>query len=97
VSDCDGHAIIRIAAGHTSLRYRFGLKTADFLICGRCGVYVAAVIDIEGQRYSVLNLNAFEDSHSELSGQPMSYEGESAEDRNDRRRRVWTPTQILTS
>jgi hypothetical protein len=97
VSDPDGHATIRSAAGRDPLRYRFGLKTADFLICSRCGVYVAAVIDIEGQSYSVLNLNTFEDSHSEIPGQPMSYEGESAEDRTERRRRVWTPTQILTS
>src|SRR5688500_12152117 len=61
VSDTDGRAIIRIAAGQEPLRYRFGKKTADFLICPKCGVYVGAVIDVEGTTYAVLNLNTFDD------------------------------------
>jgi hypothetical protein len=31
-------------AGSKLLRYRFGLKTADFLVCENCGIYMAAVI-----------------------------------------------------
>jgi hypothetical protein len=42
VSDADG--ALRIDADPAALvRYRFGLKTADFLICARCGVYVGAI------------------------------------------------------
>src|SRR5688572_20768408 len=54
VSDPDGRAIIKV---RTPLRYRFGRKTADFLICGECGVYVVAVTVIDGACYAVLNLN----------------------------------------
>lgn len=97
VSDADGLASIHITAGHEPLRYRFGLKTADFLICSVCGVYVAAVIAIEGQTYSVLNLNAFDNPHADIAAVPMSYEGEGIADRTERRRRVWTPTKVLVA
>jgi hypothetical protein len=97
VSDADGQASIHTASGHQPLRYRFGLKTADFLICSACGVYVAAVIDIGEQTYSVLNLNAFDDPHLDIEAVSMSYEGESVTDRTERRRRVWTPTAVVVS
>ena len=31
-----------LALGPDTIRYRFGSRTTDFLICGRCGVYVGA-------------------------------------------------------
>jgi hypothetical protein len=97
VSDADGRAIIRLESDGAALRYRFGLATADFLICGTCGVYVAAVIDIENKCYSVLSLNAFADPHLDIDATPMSYDGETVGSRAERRQRVWTPTEVLTS
>ena len=88
---------VRKSGDREPIRYRFGLTTADFLICRTCGVYVAAIIDIEGQNYSVLNLNAFEHPHTDVEAVSTSYGGESVTDRTERRRRVWTPTQILDS
>ena len=32
-------------------KYRFGLFTADFLLCRKCGVYIGAVIEVDGDRY----------------------------------------------
>src|SRR5436190_940430 len=32
-------------------RYRFGLKTADFLLCMRCGVYNGATIETPDGRF----------------------------------------------
>ena len=95
VSDADGRAVIRHMATRPAQRYRFGLKTADFFICPTCGVYVAAVIEVEGKWYSVLNLNAFDDFHADIEAEPMCYDGESVADRTARRCRVWTPTQVL--
>ena len=85
---------VRHAKDHAPLAYRFGLKTADFLICPTCGVYIGAVIEIGGNRYSVVNLNIFETVEIASAVTPMSYEAESIEERVGRRERVWTPTRF---
>lgn len=72
--------------------YRFGGRTADFLICGRCGVYIGARMQHEGRPYGIVNLHA-------LAPQPvglppataMSYDGESTAARRERRLARWTP------
>ena len=94
VSDPDGSVILTIGEGVQ--RYRFGRKLADFLICGRCGIYVGAIAEIDGGTFAILNLNAFDDPRPELAGAPFSYDGESAEQRNARRRQRWTPARIET-
>ena len=93
VSDPDGSAVI--ALGREAIRYRFGTGSADFLICGRCGVYVGVVQDIDGQLYAVLNLTAFDDPHEHVPDEPMRYDGETPDDRAARRRARWTPAQIV--
>ena len=95
VSDPEGKVTITLA-GEVQ-RYRFGKKLADFLICARCGIYLGAVAELDGETYAVLNLNAFDDPHLELSGVPFSYDGESAEERNARRRQRWTPARIVSA
>ena len=75
-------------------RYRFGLGITDFLLCPKCGCYVAAVMAEEGGWRSTLNLNCFDDPHSELSAEPMTYDGEDSGDRIARRLARWTPTRV---
>ena len=94
ISDPDGRTIISYTGQPAPLAYRFGLKTAEFLICPTCGVYIGAVIDVAGRLYSVVNLNIFEISDAAPAATPMSYDAESTEDRIGRRERVWTPTRI---
>ncbi len=73
-------------------RYRFGQKTADFVFCGRCGGYLGAVTEEEGQALVVINLRALDPQPEGLpTAQPMSYEGETTGDRNTRRSGRWTP------
>jgi hypothetical protein len=43
LSDPAGRVEIEAEAGALN-RYRFGLGTADYFLCARCGVYVAAVM-----------------------------------------------------
>lgn len=75
-------------------RYRFGQKTADFLFCGRCGGYLGAVTEEDGQVLMVLNLRALDPQPEGLpAGEPMSYEGESKGDRGARRSARWTPVR----
>lgn len=73
-------------------RYRFGHRTADFVFCGRCGGYLGAITEEGGRRLAVLNIRALDPLPAVLPPeQPMSYEGESAGDRNVRRGKRWTP------
>jgi hypothetical protein len=73
-------------------RYRFGLRTADFLVCRNCGVYVGASISTGSGRFAIINLRALRDAPIDLAdAQPVSYEAESVGDRMARREARWTP------
>jgi len=84
-----------LAFGPATLRYRFGTQTTDYLICGRCGVYVGAIAEVDGRLLATLNLNVFDEPHLDLAAEPVSYEGETAEQKAERRRRKWTPARIV--
>jgi hypothetical protein len=78
-------------AAHVS-RYRFAQRTADFLICNVCGVYIAATIDTASGRFAVVNVNALKPCPDPLGTlQPVSYDGETPEQRLQRRAQRWTP------
>lgn len=92
VTDPAGRVRIGVADPALLARYRFGLGTADFLLCRRCGVYLGAV-HAEGDRsWATINVNTF---HSTAglgeATEPVSYDGESADERRARRRARWTP------
>ena len=77
------------------VRYRFGHKTADFLVCPTCGTYVAA--HMEGPRGPVGVLNVVGLAISELTDEPATFsslEGESVGDRIQRRLSRWTPMNL---
>jgi len=89
--DRDGR--VRVVAEASALvRYRFALGTADFLLCARCGVYVACVID---DAFATVNTRAL-DGGERLSGtpRPTDWSAENAEERRARRRATWTPATI---
>lgn len=92
VTDPEGSAVLTL--GPATLRYRFASKVTDFLICGRCGVYVGALAEIDETDYVTLNLNAFDDPRFDLPAEPVSYDGEGAAAKADRRRARWTPAQL---
>jgi len=95
VSDPHGWVTVVVADESRTTRYRFGLATADFLICRTCGVYVGAVMEHQGRCYCALNVNALEgEAFQGRAARPVDYEGESAESRIERRTRVWTPCSI---
>jgi len=75
------------------IRYRFALKTADFLVCRHCGVYIAAVMG-EGARIcstiNVVGLQMME--FLDIEEAPMEYGAESTDERVERRYKKWTPT-----
>jgi hypothetical protein len=95
-SDPEGRARITVGDPARLIRYRFAQATADFLVCGSCGVYVAAVLSDPGAAFAVLNVNAF-DEQERFSGEgrPVDYEGEDIEARRARRRERWTPVEVV--
>ena len=80
--------------GPEILRYRFATRSADYLLCGRCGVYLGALAEIGGAPRVTLNLNAFDDPRLGIEPRPVSYDGETAEAKAERRRLRWTPARL---
>ena len=73
-------------------RYRFALRTADFLTCKECGTLVAAVLLSRRGAHSMINVNSLHEIPKRLpAGKPVKFNGESAEERRARRARSWTP------
>ena len=72
--------------------YRFGGKTADFLICSDCGVYIGARTKAEGKPFGIINARALKSALSQL-GEPqrMEYGNETSAERMARRAKRWTP------
>lgn len=76
-------------------RYRFGLKTADFMVCARCGAYVGARIETERGAYGIINTRTLSPMPAELPAPaPMSYDGEDVSGRAQRREARWTPCVV---
>ena len=92
VADPAGLLVVRVRGAEQLSRYRFGLRTADFLVCRTCGVYVAAVCEVDGRTYGTLNANVL-DARASLTAAPVrvDYDGETAAQRTARRARAWTP------
>jgi hypothetical protein len=92
-SDPEGRLTLTTAKPLT--RYRFGHKTADFLICPD-GAYVAT--HMESERGSIGVINVVGLNIHELKNLPVtltSLEGESVEERLARRASRWTPMSLV--
>lgn len=77
-------------------RYRFALKTADFLLCRNCGIYIGAVIEIGGNRYGIINTHALQNAPDDIAEVgAISYDGEDVAGRVSRREERWTPVLEL--
>ncbi len=94
VTDPAGRVTIAVRDPERLSRYRFGLGTADFFICGRCGVYVGAVLEADGRAWATVNVNALDDRDRFAPGEPVSFEGEDVAGRVARRKARWTPARV---
>jgi hypothetical protein len=91
VSDPSGSVTFRLPDPSKLRRYRFGTRSSDFLVCSDCGVYVAATIATDNGQFATLNINAIPAPLDVSEAVPISYEGESTEQRRARREQRWTP------
>jgi hypothetical protein len=95
VTDPAGHLAIRAAHGKEFGRYAFALRTAEFLICKTCGVYVAAMTVGESELRGIAIVNCLDDRR-QFTGAPIAvdYNAESRDQRLERRRQRWTPVTV---
>lgn len=91
-SDPSGQVAFSYAKEAELQRYRFELRTADFLICRNCGVYIGAVLTDAAGEFATLNTRAMAAVQAHIPApRPIEYGHESAEERRHRRQTKWTP------
>ena len=91
-ADPSGKLAVHVLDPRMLTHYRFGSGITDFLICTRCGVYVAATLEVDGVLYGTLNVNVLaERARLTAAPRPMDYGLETAAARVSRRRQRWTP------
>jgi hypothetical protein len=95
VADLEG--LFEVWADDWSLveNYRFRTRTCDFLICRRCGVFIAAVSETTAGARAVVNVNCLSDrGRFTLVPVVHDFEGETRETRSSRHAANWMPAII---
>jgi hypothetical protein len=91
-SDPKGTVRFRYIQPDRLRRYRFGLRTADFLICRECGMYLGAVMMTGAGAVAIVNVHTLREPPRRLGkSKKVDYKNESLEQRRVRRRGLWTP------
>ncbi|HRK64462.1 MAG TPA: aldehyde-activating protein [Terricaulis sp.] len=94
-SASDANGKLALTSTQRLTRYRFGHKTADFLICPVCGTYVATHMEGPAGPVGVINVVGLQ--IPELRDLPVdhaSLDGETEEGRIARRLSRWTPMTL---
>lgn len=79
-------------------KYRFGLRTADFLLCRNCGVYIGALIDTDKGSFGIINVHALAPVPEQTSPSANAdYGGEDTSARIRRRQERWSPATLTLS
>ena len=96
VADPAGSARIVARKPASLQRYRFGLGTADFLLCRRCGCYLGALLSADDGASVTLNVNCLDERAAFTQEAPaVSYDDEDEAGRIARRRTSWTPAELV--
>ena len=94
-SASDAHGKLAIVSTRQLTRYRFGHKSADFLICSRCGTYVAAAMPGAAGLVGVINVVGLQIPELKDEAAPLArLDDESPQQRIARRLTRWTPMTI---
>ena len=95
-SDPTGTIAFEASSPELLQRYRFGLKTADFLLCRQCGVYIGAIIETPNGHFGIINIHALVDPQPSMSrSEPISYDGEDTGGRVSRREERWSRVTMI--
>ncbi len=95
-SDPTGTIAFEASSPDRLQRYRFGLKTADFLLCRQCGIYIGAVIETPRGHFGIINTHALVDPQPLLAKpEPISYVDEDTGGRVARREERWSRVTVI--
>lgn len=96
VADAYGTLSILVGNRDNLGRYTFGLRTAEFIICTKCGVYVAAITKGAKPLRGIAIVNSFK-NRTDFSNHAVAadYSSENEVSRIDRRRTNWTPANFI--
>lgn len=96
ISDPKGTLRIKYEKQNLVSSYRFGHRTADFILCAKCGVLMAAHSEIEGSSYAVFNIHSMPEKP--LTSPPIStnFDEEDSTTRLARRTKNWTGNVTVT-
>lgn len=95
VADPDGRLIISVKDSAQLRKYQFGLRTADYLVCRECGVYVAAIAGDDDDERAIVIINALDDQKRfNQQPVPVDFDAESREQRQARRLARWMPVEM---
>lgn len=95
-SDPSGRLAFQVKQSDALQRYRFGLMTADFLLCRSCGIYLGAQIATAHGAFGIINTLALMPLPEALPvAVEADYGSESTSDRIARRAQRWTPLTRL--
>jgi hypothetical protein len=76
-------------------QYQFGRRTADFLLCRNCGVYLGAVMRSKRGSFGIINVRVLHSLLDRLQEpERMYYENEGLAERQERRESRWTPIAV---
>jgi hypothetical protein len=94
-SDSAGKLSVDIRDPSRVQHYRFAHRTADFLLCSDCGVFVAAITDTAQGKRAVINARVLDGvSLNWTSVAEVHFDEESPSQRAERRSLHWTPVLI---
>ena len=93
VSDPNGSLRIMVDNPELLSRYKFAMKSIEYLVCRECGVYVAGFMadPTEDKAYATLMVSALDERNRFPQPSPIVYDAEDRGERAARRRKVWTP------
>jgi hypothetical protein len=95
-SDPAGQVAFQVKRGDALQRYRFGLMTADFLLCRDCGIYLGAQIATARGAFGIINTLALMPLPAGLpAAAKADYGSEGTSERVARREQRWTPLAKL--
>ena len=95
-SDPAGRLTFQVREADALRHYRFGLKTADFLLCRQCGVYLGAQIRTGHGAFGIINTRALAPGPEGLpAAVSADYASEVTSERVARRESRWTPLDAL--
>ncbi len=95
-SDPGGAVRVEIDDGELVQRYAFGHRTAEFILCRRCGCVPLATSVIDGKTYAIININVTNEPEA-FSRPPAAfdYDDETVEERLTRRKEKWIGTVTM--